>query len=429
MRQKTILTVTLVALSAVLVLLLYKQITLGRENGGGSPEATGETAGESASPETTPSAEPADTPPAEVPPTAEPTKETAATDPYAAQAEQILSGMTTWEKVCQLFIVYPEAVTGVSPTTAAGEPTKAGLGKYPVGGIVYAAQNLVSGEQTRTMVANIQSYSPIGLFIAADEEGGIVNRLMSALGTTYFQSMYNYKDDGPDTAYSNAATIAEDMVSCGFNTDFAPVADVWSNKNNTVIGKRAYSDDFSQAAVLVAAAVCGFHAGGVVCTLKHFPGHGNTNEDSHLGLAYVYKTEEELMEEELLPFISGIEAGADMVMVGHLTVTAMDDVSASLSYKIVTGLLRGKLGFDGVVITDGMGMSAVASYYTTGEAAVMAIKAGDDIILGPPSLPDAADAVMRALDTGELTIERIDESVRRILLCKLRNGIIEESAD
>jgi beta-N-acetylhexosaminidase len=348
--------------------------------------------------------------------------------------------MTLREKVGQLFIVRPDALDSTQSAaqvgdsdapgvTALSEDMAAMLAAYPVGGVALFSKNIVDPEQLTAFTAQLQSQSRIGLLLAADEEGGTVNRLMSTLGTTYFRPMYDYKDDGPDTAYQNAATIAGDMASYGFNTDFAPVADVWSNENNTVIGVRAYSDDFSQAAELVAAAVRGFHAGNVVCTLKHFPGHGNTDEDSHLGRAYVYKTEEELMEEELLPFISGIGAGADMVMVGHLTVTTMDDVPASLSYKIVTGLLRDELGFDGVVITDGMGMSAVTSYYTTGEATVMAIEAGDDIILGPPSLEDAADAVMQALDTGELTIERIDESVRRILLCKLRNGIIIGNAD
>ena len=237
--------------------------------------------------------------------------------------------------------------------------------------------------------------------------------------------MYNYKDDGPDTAYRNAVTIAGDMAFYGFNTDFAPVADVWSNKQNTVIGKRAYSDDFSQAAELVAAAVRGFHAGGVACTLKHFPGHGDTSEDSHLGSAYVYKTEEQLMEQELLPFMSGIEAGADLVMIGHLTATAIDDKPATISRRIVTGLLRDKLGFDGVVITDGMEMEAITEHYTAAEAAVLAIEAGDDIILGPPSLQEASNGIMQALNTGELTTDRIDESVLRILKLKLQYGIID----
>ncbi len=351
--------------------------------------------------------------------------ELSSNDPAIAQAEAVLSQMTTWEKVCQLFIVNPENLTGTFPTTAAGPVTKASLQKYPVGGIIYNSNNLISGDQTREMIGNIQLFSPLGLFIAADEEGGIVNRLMKTLGTTYIDSMYHYKDDGTDTAYGNAATIARDMASYGFNTDFAPVADVWSNQNNTVIGERAYSDDFIKAADLVAAAVRGFGDNGIICTLKHFPGHGNTSGDSHDESAYVEKTESQLMGQEMLPFISGIEVGAEMVMIGHLTIPSIDDVPATMSYRIVTDLLRSKLGFDGVVITDSLAMNAVADHYTTAEIAVKSIQAGTDILLGPKSLQEAAEGLMSALDSGDLTIERIDESVMRILVLKIKHGIIE----
>jgi beta-N-acetylhexosaminidase len=345
-------------------------------------------------------------------------------DPAVAQAEAILIKMTTWEKVCQLFIVSPESLTGTYPTTAAGPVTKAALEEYPVGGVIYDSDNLLNGDQTREMIVNIQAFSHYGLFIAADEEGGIVNRLMRTLGTTHIDSMFSYKDDGRDTAYGNAKTIARDMAAYGFNTDFAPVADVWSNESNTVIGERAYSDDFEEAATLVAAAVRGFGDSGIICTLKHFPGHGDTGEDSHYESAYADKTESQLMLEEMLPFISGIEAGADMVMIGHLIVPSIDDVPATLSYTIVTGLLREKLGFDGVVITDSLAMNAVADHYSTAEIAVKALQAGADILLGPKSLEKAAKAIMDALETGELTIERIDESVMRILVLKIEKGIV-----
>jgi beta-N-acetylhexosaminidase len=346
-------------------------------------------------------------------------------DPAIAQAKLILAGMTTWEKVCQLFVVTPESLTDSFPTTAAGPVTKAALEKYPVGGVVYNSSNLLSPEQAREMIDNIQSFSRLGLFVAADEEGGIVNRLMKTLGTTYIESMYHYKDEGTDTAYGNAATIARDMAAYGFNTDFAPVADVWSNKDNTVIGERAYSDDYEKAAGLVAAAVRGFLDNGIICTLKHFPGHGDTSEDSHYESAYVTKTEAQLMREEMLPFKSGIAAGADMVMLGHLIVPSIDDVPATLSHTIVTGLLRDKLGFDGVVITDSLAMNAVADHYTTAEIAVKALQAGADILLGPKSLEKAADGIMAALESGELTMERIDESVMRILLLKIGKGIVQ----
>ncbi len=345
-------------------------------------------------------------------------------DPTAARAQEILSSMTLEEKIYQLFVVTPETLTGVGTATRAGETTRAALESYPVGGIVYFAKNLESGEQTRDMISATQSYSKLGLLICVDEEGGPVARLMDKLGTTQLSAMYTYKDDGTDTAQGNAATIGRDILSYGFNTDFAPVADVWSNPNNTVIGRRAYSDDFSQAAELVAAAVQGFHDAGAICTLKHFPGHGDTNEDSHTSSALVTKTHDELSREEWLPFASGIAAGADMVMVVHLTVPDIDDQPATLSRAIVTGCLRGELGFDGVVITDSLVMEAVSGLYAPGELCVRALEAGCDLLLEPESLADAAAGIADAVTSGRLTEARIDESVVRILTLKLKYGIL-----
>lgn len=343
----------------------------------------------------------------------------------SALVEDTLASMTLREKICQMMFVRPELLTGVDPVTVAGETTKAALEEYPIGGIMYSAKNLVSYEQTTEMISGIQEYSSIDLFIAADEEGGTVNRLMSTLGTTYIDSMYSYKDDGAETAYSNAYTIAADMASYGFNLDFAPVADVWSNPDNTVIGRRAYSDDFSQAAELVGSAVSGFEDGGVLCTLKHFPGHGDTAQDSHYSSAYVTKTKAEIMSEEMLPFESGIDAGADFVMVGHLIVPDIDELPATLSYSISTEMLRNELGFEGVAITDSLDMEAISGSYTSGEAALMAVEAGMDMLLDPVSLEDAVSALETAVESGGLTEERIDESVRRILTAKEKAGLLK----
>ena len=298
-------------------------------------------------------------PTAEPVPTATP-EPTPTPDPVKTKAEALLADMSLHEKVCQLFVVRPEVLTGLSPVTVAGEAPQQTLENYPVGGLIYCVDNLVTQEQTREMIENTQSYSKIPLIISADEEGGNVGRLMYKLGTTFIHSMYSYKDEGPETAYQNALTIGTDMVSCLFNTDYAPVADVWTNPANTVIGDRAYSDDFEQAAELVASAVQGFTDAGVVCCLKHFPGHGDTDTDTHEGAAVVDKSLEELRAGELLPFISGIEAGADMVMIGHITVTALDEVPATISEAVISGLLRGELGWDGVGETDSLGMGALA---------------------------------------------------------------------
>lgn len=363
-------------------------------------------------------------PDADVTSTPEPTPEPTPTpDPVKVRAEDLLSGMTLREKLCQLMIVRPEVLTGESPVTAAGETTRLALETYPVGGLIYSVDNLVTQEQTREMITNTQSYSKLPLFISADEEGGNVGRLMYKLGTTWVNSMYSYKDQGADTAYSNAKTIGTDMVSCLFNTDFAPVADVWTNPANTVIGDRAYSDDFEQAAELVASAVRGFTDAGVVCCLKHFPGHGDTSTDTHEGAAVVSKSLDELRAGEFLPFVSGIEAGADMVMIGHITVTSVDPEPATISKAIITDVLRGELGWDGVVISDSLDMGALAGY-DNGEVCVKFLEAGGDILLGIPDIETALTALEAAVTDGRLTESRIDESVQRVLELKISHGII-----
>ena len=343
--------------------------------------------------------------------------------------EKTLADMSLRDKVCQMMFVRPESITGIDVVTAAGDTTKSALEQYPVGGIVYFAQNMESKDQVKEMIDNSQSYSKVGLFISTDEEGGMVNRLMNTVGTTYIDSMYNYKDEGIQKAHDNAYTIASDMAVLGFNMDFAPVADVWSNPDNTVIGERAYSDDYSQAAELVDSAVKGFKDGGVMCTLKHFPGHGDTAEDSHYSSAYVRRTKDEIMADEMQPFTAGIDAGAEFVMVGHLIVPDIDELPATLSYKITTEMLRNEMHFDGIAITDSMAMSSIADNYGVGESAVMSIKAGIDMLLDPTDIDTAIDAVVQAVESGDITEDRIDESVRRILTLKEKQGLLSQSRE
>ena len=345
-------------------------------------------------------------------------------DPIAVRAAELLSGMTTTEKLCQLMTVKPEALTGEDAVTESGDLMAQALEKWPVGGIIYSLDNLVTKEQTVAMIDGAQELCKLKLFICADEEGGNVGRLMYKLGTTYFHDMYKYRAEGTPTAYANAKTIAADMVGCHFNTDFAPVADVWTNPGNTVIGPRAYSDDFAEASELVASAVKGFRDGGVLCCLKHFPGHGDTEADSHDGPVVSNRTLSELRAGEFLPFVSGMEAGADMVMVGHINVPSLDTLPASMSHIIVTELLRGELGWDGVVVTDGLEMGALSAY-TDGEKFVNCLSAGCDILLGISDIPGALATAEQALADGTLTMERVDESVTRILTLKLQRGIIE----
>lgn len=212
------------------------------------------------------------------------------------------------------------------------------------------------------------------------------------------------------------------MKKYGFNVDFAPVADVWTNPKNEVIGDRAFSTDPEEAGEKVAMAIYGFHDAGVKVAIKHFPGHGDTKADSHNGTAKSYKTWKKMKKCEMIPFKRGIESGADMVMVAHIKTpfASRDGLPASLSSTWITERLRGELGFDGVVITDAMGMKALSSSYTSLESSLMAIEAGVDILLMPHDFAKTFDELVSAVESGKISESRIDESVARIL--KMKSG-------
>lgn len=345
-------------------------------------------------------------------------------------AKKIVDEMTIDEKVYQMFIVLPEQLTGVGQVTAAGTTTQEALEKYPVGGILYLSQNIVSRNQTQTMLSNVQAYSKIPVFTAVDEEGGVVSRVGNNpnMGTTSFPSMKNIGSTGDSNqAYTVGYTIGNECKELGFNLDFAPVADVFSNPENTVIGNRAFSDDPNITADMVSSCVRGFKDAKMLCALKHFPGHGDTIADSHYEAAITSKTLEELDELEFVPFVKGIEAGADFVMVGHiLTPNITDDyIPATLSNEMLS-ILRDELKFDGIIITDAMNMAAITDYYSSSEAAVTAVKAGIDMILVPEDFHAAVSGVIHALETGDITEEEINDSVIRIIQTKIRAGLITE---
>ena len=349
----------------------------------------------------------------------------------SVQAQDILDGMTLHEKICQMMVVYQYGLPNGSGTVAAletGAPLKNALEKYPVGGILYDAQSIQSHDQLKTLVATADSYSEIPLLFTIDEEGGSVARIGNKIGyhlggVTKLGLMGTYESQGTPVAYSNAKYIAENIAWHGFNLDFAPVADTNSNQSNPVIGKRAYSTNFNTAAQLVAAAVQGFHDGGVGCTLKHFPGHGDTSGDTHAGSVVLKKTVDELRANELKPFKAGIDAGADAVMLAHIIVEEIGEPTL-FSHHLVTDVLRGELGFDGVVITDGLQMQAMTDVYSVTDIVLKGTKAGVDIFLCPANLEEAVTALEKAVERGEITEERIDESVLRILQLKIDRGII-----
>lgn len=344
------------------------------------------------------------------------------------RVEKFLAGMDLKQKVAQMFMVTPEALTGYSKVTAAGEVTKQCFIRYPVGGVIYMAGNLIDTEQTRIMLSNMQDYSAeylgFPVFLGVDEEGGTVARIARnrAFGVEDVGNISEIGASGNcDLAYQAGGTIGAYLSALGFNLDFAPVADVWSNKKNTVVKYRSPGSDAELVRDMVIAQIEGFKEQGILCAVKHFPGHGSTVGDSHNGAAVVERTLQELFECDLIPFKGAVQAGVPFVMVGHLSLPKVveDDVPAVFSKEIITDILRGELGFDGIVITDALDMGAVTDYYSSAQAAVMAVAAGADMLLMPEDFVAAYEGVLNAVQRGELTQERIDESVRRILKVKL----------
>ena len=347
------------------------------------------------------------------------------------KAQTVLASMTQDEKLWQLFFVTPEALTNVNTATVAGETTKNALQTYPVGGIIYFAKNLETREQAAAMLTNTQSYSKIPLFLGTDEEGGTVSRIGAneALGGTKVADMRSYGQSAdPAKVYDAGQTLAANLTGLGFNMDFAPDCDVVTGADS-VIGSRSFSSDPELCASLAGVIVKSLRASGVVSCLKHFPGYGSATVDDRNGTSIIEKPLEELQATDLVPFQSIIssEDSAPFVMVTHLSYPNIvgDDTPADLSSVIVTDLLREKLGFRNVIITDSHAMASITDRYSAGEAAVKALAAGCDMILMPDDLQAAFDAVKAAVADGTLTQARIDESVLRILTVKAEFGILQ----
>lgn len=346
---------------------------------------------------------------------------------YAAMAEAYLQTMSLEEKIWQLFIVTPDDLTGQSPVTIASPWTKDALDTKPVGGLVYFSSNLIDRQQTMEMLWQTKQYAKTPLFLAVDEEGGSVSRIGSnpAMGVTHYEAAAVYGEQhSTSDVYQVGKELAVQLDELGFNLDFAPVADIITNPDNTEIGNRAYSSDPEVAGPMVASMVQGLQRGGIAACLKHFPGHGSTAQDSHLGLAVSKRTVEEMREQEWRTFAAGIAADAAFVMVGHLSNFGISDHPSSLSPEIMQ-YLREDLKFEGLIITDSLQMGAILNSYTSSEAAVMAVSAGADMLLMPNDLLLAFTGILAAVQDGTITEARIDESVLRILQTKYEFGIME----
>ena len=331
------------------------------------------------------------------------------------------------DKVAGLFIVTPESITGAGTVIQAGEGTKDALNKWAVGGLIYFQKNIKSSEQLKEMISNSLLYSRYPLFISVDEEGGLVSRLVQAgLAENAGGAHAIGATADPAQAYQAGQTIAGYLGEYGFNLDFAPVADI-NNVENSIIGDRSYGSDSAIVSSMVASMVQGLEENGVSSCLKHFPGIGSSVDDTHVGLAATERTAEQFRAEEFVVFQAGIEAGADFVMVSHMAAPAFtgDNTPCTMSREVVTDILREELGFEGVIITDAMNMGAITEYYEADEAAILALRAGCDMILMPEDFEKAYEGVLEAVRNGTISEERINDSLRRIYRIKYADKLAE----
>ena len=360
---------------------------------------------------------------------AAPAETAAAAAPTPTPAPVTADMLTLEQKVGQLFIVRPDALdltlsqetindAHADGVTAVTNDMRKTLQQYPVGGICQFGKNIESPSQLARFNADLQAASATPLLIAVDEEGGLIARLANndAFNLPRYASAAAVGASGdPADAREMGQTIGSYLKTYGFNMDFAPDADVNTNPDNPIIGERAFSSDAATAAQMAAAAADGLRENGILPTLKHFPGHGDTAEDSHTDLAVTYKTREELENCELLPFTA--DTGLHAVMVGHI---AAPNVTGDMTPATLSPTLIGMIpdAENTLIVTDSLAMDAITAAYTPGEAAVLAIRAGCDVLLMPNSLPEAYAAVLDAVQNGTISKARLDKSVNKILYYK-----------
>ncbi len=350
----------------------------------------------------------------------------AADEKNDAQIKTLLQGMTLEEKLYQMFLVTPEQLTDYKIVVAAGDASRAAYEKKPVGGLIYFAQNLQNPTQTKEMLANMQQFAidtaKVPLFLAVDEEGGRVARVAENAAFSVEQVGPMSEIKTAEEANKAGKTIGTYLADLGFNLDFAPDADVLTEPENTVIKDRSFGSDPRTVTEFAKAYSDGLHEAGILSCYKHFPGHGATKGDTHKSLAYTDKTLDQLKESELLPFQNAGKDGADFVIVAHISLPGVlsDDTPCSLSEKMITDILRKDCGYDGLIITDALNMGAITQTYGADQAAVMAVKAGADMVLMPQNFKTAYQALLEAAKDGSISEAQIDASVTRILKAKLK---------
>ncbi|WP_131743061.1 glycoside hydrolase family 3 protein [Actinomadura roseirufa] len=326
--------------------------------------------------------------------------------------------MSLAEKVGQLFV----------PTFSSRADAIAAIRRYHVGGLIYFPGNMTSPRATAAQSNALQKASKVPLLLGVDEEQGLVSR--TPFITRFPGNMALGATGRPADARAAAQVTGAELRAVGINQDFAPVADVNVNPRNPVIGTRSFGADPARVSAMLAEAIRGYQAAGVAATAKHFPGHGDTATDSHTGLPVITHSRRTWERLDAPPFRAAVAAGVDMIMTAHIVVPGLDRSGgpSTLSRTVLTGLLRGALGYRGVIVTDSLEMAGARRRFGDAEVPVRAIAAGADQLLMPPSLPRAYAAVLAAVRTGRIPVRRLDESVARVILLKQRRGLFRGTA-
>lgn len=298
-------------------------------------------------------------------------------------------------------------------------------------GFVLFSENISTYDNTVKYIEKIRESENVPMFISIDQEGGRVQRIKGLQDANVLEipdmlSLGNTQDD--KLAYNVGSVLAKEIAAFGINMDFAPVLDVFSNEKNTVIGNRAFGTNADTVIKMALPFSNGMKDNGIIPVCKHFPGHGDTYADSHVELPIVYKTKDELYEQELLPFKAAIKNDIQAIMVAHIALTEItgDNTPASLSKEVITEILRKEMEYDGLVITDAIEMKALADNYSIDQICDLAINAGVDIILMPEDPIELLNTIEKLVNDGKITKERIDESVSRILKVKHQNNLYEK---
>lgn len=348
------------------------------------------------------------------------------------QVEQWLQKLTLDEKIGQMLLVNLSALAEERPST----PVSQLVSQLAPGGVILFKDDIKSVEQTITANVQMLRSSPLPLWIGVDQEGGAVNRIPFV--SDWNGNMAIAATGEPQFAAATAIEMGKTLQLLFCNMNFAPVADVNDDPYNPVIGLRSFGSEPEQVSAFIRAYIRGAHESGMPAIVKHFPGHGSTRTDSHVGLPKLPYTLKRFQQVEWLPFKAAIEEGADMIMSAHIQVPQLEPKTASsqkngsaitlpatLSSRVLTEILRNQLNFQGVIITDALNMKAIADNFGSDEAAVMSIQAGADILLMPLKPYEAVAAIRKAVANGILSEERIDESVRRILQLKLAYKVMD----